>query len=64
MSPEESRSENPPASSWLVSTFTLQTLRSLASASMVGFMARHGGHHEAQKSTSTGSLDWRTLSSS
>jgi CheY-like chemotaxis protein len=30
------------------------------SASMVGFMARHGGHHEAQKSTSTGSLAWIT----
>src|SRR5437588_8380745 len=27
---------------------------------MVGFMARQGGHHEAQKSTSTGSLAWST----
>src|SRR5262249_59098926 len=48
------------ASSWLVSTFTLQTLNSLARASTVGFMARHGGHHEAQKTTSTGSPAWRT----
>ena len=44
----------------LVSTFTLQTLNSLASDSMIGFMAWHGAHHEAQKSTSTGSADWRT----
>src|SRR5260370_1072737 len=28
---------------------------------MTGFMARQGGHHEAQKSTSTGSVDWITL---
>src|SRR5580692_5636583 len=27
---------------------------------MTGFIARHGGHQEAQKSTSTGSLDWST----
>ena len=29
-------------------------------ASMTGFMARQGGHHEAQKSTSTGSPACRT----
>jgi hypothetical protein len=27
---------------------------------MVGFIARHGGHQAAQKSTSTGSLAWKT----
>lgn len=37
-----------------------QTLKSLASASMAGFIARQGPHHDAQKSTSTGSLAWRT----
>jgi hypothetical protein len=35
----------------VLSTFTLQILKSLASASMVGFMARHG------ESTNTGSVD-------
>src|SRR6478672_3824508 len=39
---------------------TLATLKSRASVSIVGFIARHGGHHGAQKSTSTGSADSST----
>src|SRR5271169_6314879 len=50
------------ASFWLLSTLTLQTLKSFASDSMTGFMARHGGHHDAQKSTRTGSVAWITSS--
>ena len=37
----------------------LRALPSLKEADVV-FMALHGGHQEAQKSTSTGSLAWRT----
>src|SRR5262245_26327760 len=48
------------ASSWLSSTFTLPTLArpaySSASCSMLGPIIRHGPHHTAQKSTSTGTL--------
>src|SRR5437016_11237264 len=39
---------------------TFATLKSRARASMVGCIARHGGHHGAQKSTSTGSADSST----
>src|SRR4051794_23017311 len=42
------------ASRGFVSVFTLHTLKSRASACRTGFMARHGPHHAAQKSTSTG----------
>src|SRR5207237_5069885 len=49
-----------PASGPLVSMLTLQTLWSRARASTTGFIARHGGHQEAQKSTSTGPGDSST----
>jgi hypothetical protein len=39
-----------------VPTFTLQTLKSFASASMAGFSVRHGEHQKAQKAAGRGSL--------
>src|SRR5262245_30723738 len=42
------------ASCGFVSVLTLHTLKSWATAATTGFIARHGGHHGAQKSTSTG----------
>ena len=48
------------ANDWFLSISTLQTLKSRANESMVGVICRQGPHHSAQKSTSTGTRDWRT----
>ena len=54
------RIPNFPASSLLLSTFTLQILalspNSSASASKIGAIALHGPHQGAQKSTTTGAV--------
>src|SRR5215216_4404400 len=56
-----------PASSDSASTSTLATFRvpsySAAIWSITGATWRHGAHHEAQKSTNTGTSDLRTSSS-
>src|SRR5690606_41856732 len=46
----------------VTSTFTILTLPwySSASTSSTGAIALHGAHQPAQKSTSTGTSDWRT----
>src|SRR4051812_23608241 len=48
------------ASCGLVLVFTLQTVKSRASECRTGFIARHGPHHAAQKSTSTGPAAFST----
>jgi hypothetical protein len=60
---------NRPAVPGLSSTFSLPTTtrpsKSVASSSTVGARRRHGPHHSAQKSTSTGlselMTDWSKL---
>src|SRR5437867_3423615 len=50
--------------SWVFSFTTLSLpLNSVASLSTDGPIARHGAHHSAQKSTSTGTWLWRTADS-
>ena len=55
------------ATFWFLSVSTLPTLSlppySPARSSMIGPMARHGPHHTAQKSTSTGKSLARTSAS-